>query len=261
MGKEEPHSDDEDKGQDPKDNTFTKDNKNPTVESDWKRSSEVWYPCWKCGAETWGLSDQNCCNSCGATLYYDGSEGKLSAAAAKVKDLLDPVIRIIKRGGRSLIAQEKVHFKKYVKRAHKLKFSSVADRFKKDMLFRQQMSDQGWDDVTIKIIDRDAEAPALEDRGRTRDEIEATTCKVWKNVQGRAVDLSLADEKAVGEYGASYQWKKAKNRRGITGVTYAKPPDVDQPTPSSSSTASAWGSSSWGQDWWSSPSTSSWWRQ
>ena len=112
-------------------------------------------------------------------------------------------------------------------------------------LFRSQMEEQGWDESTIHIIDKDSQK-VLEDKGRSREEIYATTADVWRHVQGRDVDETIADKYHPSEYGQTQQWRRAKAQRGIIGTVTSG---------SSASSSQRWSSSS--SSWWQ--NVKSWW--
>ena len=114
-------------------------------------------------------------------------------------------------------------------------------------LFRDQMEEQGWSEATIHIIDRDAQK-VLEDKGRTGNEIYATTANVWRNAHGKYVDETIADRYHPSEYSLATQWQRAKATRGITGTATS--------VPTASSSSQQWSSSS-SSSWWA----SSWWNQ
>ena len=58
-------------------------------------------------------------------------------------------------------------YKRRIRRAERLGFTSVVDRFINDGQFREQMIELGWDQHTIADVDTIGNRPALEHTGRS----------------------------------------------------------------------------------------------
>ena len=85
---------------------------------------------------------------------------------------LDIVLKAVKcvrkwidRGVRSSAADMRLDYKRRIRRAEKLGFTSVVDRFRTDDEFRTQMCELGWDLHTIEDIDNIGALPPQETQG------------------------------------------------------------------------------------------------
>ena len=104
--KEADDNDDEPRQAPPTKAEYEKDNPNPSyTEGEGQPSAKVWKPCNNCGAETWKIEDF--CLSCGADINSSKEKGNLRDAGKKLKELLEPIVVKITRGGRSMAGIEK----------------------------------------------------------------------------------------------------------------------------------------------------------
>jgi hypothetical protein len=183
----------------------------------------VEWPCKNCGAETKHCSDY--CLQCGAAVYGQSTTTKKAGEA--FKKIFQPVVVIVRRGGRSERATELNRFRDYVKRAAKLGHPSVTYRYYNDTVFRQRMQAQGWTNATIGRIDSEAQI-TLQPGIRSKEQITASTATVWRHVGDQEVDLSVAPRYHMSQESSKALWKNAKKRRGL----------VDQRDPQGSAAAS-----------------------
>ena len=172
------------------------------------------WPCRGCGSETKDLADT--CLQCGTAVY--GSRTETTKKAGELfNKTFTPVVVIVRRGGRSMRSTELASFRNYVKRAVKLGFASVTDRWYNDAKFRTQMSEQGWTNAGIGKIDHEAKE-TLQPGIRSREEIQATTATVWRNVGENEVDATVAPRWHMSQLAQKAQWQNAKKKRGLAST-------------------------------------------
>ena len=87
---------------------------------------------------------------------------------------LDIVLKAVKcvrkwidRGVRSSGADMRLDYKRRIRRAERLGFTSVVDRFINDGQFHEQVIELGWNQHTIADVDTIGNRPALENIGRS----------------------------------------------------------------------------------------------
>ena len=79
--------------------------------------------------------------------------------------------KIIERGVRSSSGECRALYRKYLSRAKTRGFTSVKDRYENDLVYREQMMSQGWDDLSISTIDFIANSDPQPNQGRTKEQI------------------------------------------------------------------------------------------
>ena len=187
------------------------------------------------------------------------------------------------RGGRSIQGVMKKRYKHYVARATKLGFASVADRYEREPVFREQMRAQGWDAETIIRIDLGAKEELPEGR-RSKAQRLAHAGYYYRNIAAAPPDDPLTEailtcperdssrEIWARESARWQSWRGWTERGGSAWDAYAYPAyqreeqerrswgasRSSDPRPSASSGSHAWRSSPYDFDPWHS-SEEPWW--
>ena len=120
------------------------------------------------------------CPGCGSTKRLGMTKCTVCHRALKreaVEDRqrnLDIVLKAVKcvrkwidRGVRSSGADMRLDYKRRIRRAERLGFTSVVDRFINDGLFRVQMIELGWNQHNIADVDTIGNRQAMENTGRS----------------------------------------------------------------------------------------------
>ena len=126
---------------------------------------------------------------------------KKEAAGDRERNL-NEVIRAVKcvrrwvdRGVRSSAGDMRQYYKRRIRRAQKLGYASVLNRFKKDDEFRAQMSDLGWDWAAIEEIDKIGGLPLKKAQGARG--ISATSTRVGTTDMRRILRASPTQKRGL----------------------------------------------------------------
>ena len=150
-----------------------------------ERKAEDAGVCSSCGAM--GQCGMTQCTRCHCRLQDCAAEDREANLENAIK-AIRCVRRLDGRGIRSSSGDRRLDYLHRYKRARRLEYESVADRFQRDRLFRNQMQAQGWNDETIVDIDEIASADLRANPGRTwyeRQKYEGFYDKHIEDPQGR----------------------------------------------------------------------------